>query len=80
MCVLAALSSFPARSLNAPSSVVLILSASQAPGFHAPAVKGSGGKGTVPCLVFPDGKVLDDSYLITKWASEKIPPNDGEKG
>lgn len=39
-----------------------------APGFHKRAVKG---KGSTPCLIFPDGTYRDDSTLILRWIDEQ---------
>jgi glutathione S-transferase len=39
-----------------------------APGFHMAAAKG---KGSTPCLIFPDGSFKDDSSLILRWIDEQ---------
>lgn len=40
----------------------------QAPGFHSLVTKG---KGSTPCLIFPDGNFKDDSTIILHWIDEQ---------
>ena len=43
------------------------------PGLHRAAVKRARGAGSVPVLVLDDGRVLDDSPLIVRWADAQAP-------
>ena len=44
----------------------------QAPGFHSLASKG---KGSTPCLIFPDGDFKDDSTIILHWIDGQTKPH-----